>query len=436
MQAGARRDIAVVAAVVAGALLTAGPATAATVKERVFYEGTPGTLDQVFFNQGGLRLIGGCASGPQTTIRIQTTVNNASVHVGAHGAGEAYADDDNFDTGDSLDLPAAISGDGDFEAGQIVYSRPDGTHVSIDWAAQEDPIPFDQKCLFAGIAQVSVPDGVERGSRRGLDFRADAGDPRKTVLDAAGLRLRASCSPADALKVVARARRSGGAIFANTHAFGPGVAYADDKRLDASERFKLFDELGVADSTVGQLAYISPRKTLVTVDWSGEQGALGNTSDCLFGGTARVAGRKARHRAFFARKRAQSVPEPKRGIPEPDPQRFHRHGPFALLAACGTSQALEGDALFAEVESLHEGGSLRAFVSHVPGDTASSQGSSAGGGPSQLVSGTRRQLGHGVVVSEVGDIFNFDLAASERRALGKRCLLAGTTDIARAPGFP
>jgi hypothetical protein len=413
--------------------LSAASAEGAVTKERIFYAGAQGTPLVEIFDEGGLVIEAICNNGPATAVQLTTTVQDATIDAAAHSQ-LGFGENDDFDPPEPFSLFPATGGDGNFEAGQIIYSRPDGTHVTVDWTATEDPIPFQDQCLFAGVAQVATPGGGDAGSRRRIDFRSDAGDPAKTILDAGGLRLRATCvtpGMGTDIAIVARPDQNGGAIFANGQADGTS-AYADDKRFQASEKFNLSSEIEAGDdNAVGQLVYVSPSRNVVTVDWVSEEAdAYAATRDCQFVGTARVAPAGSGQHVFFARKRASVVPEPKRGVPEPEPKTFFTIGPWKLQGACGTSMALD-HALFAEVKTPD--GTTFSALNHIPSGTDDHQGTSLNAGEADIASEPKRLAGHLITVSAAGDILTADYAMSERKALRKRCLFAGTADVSAAP---
>ena len=416
------------AAVLLALALSTPSAEGTVTKERIFYAADQSTPLVEIFNEGGLVIEAICNNGPATTVQLTTTVENATIDAAAHSQ-LGYGENDDFDPPEPFSLFPATSGDGNFEAGQIVYSRPDGTHVTVDWLAHEDPIPFSDQCLFAGIAQVAEPGG-QGGSRKRIDLRADDGDPAKMLFDATGLRLRATCVADGPMSVVAKAEESGGAIFANGHA-PAGILYADDKRLGASEPFRLFTELeGGEDAATGQIVFVSRSKDVVTVDWTSEAGAYGLTRDCQFVGSARVAPAGSNQQVYFARKRASEVPEPKRGIPEPEPKTFFTIGPWKLKAACGTSMALD-HALFAAVKTPD--GNTFSALNHIPSGTDDHLGTSLNAGDADIANEPKRLAGHLISVSAASDIVTVDYAMSERQALGKRCLFAGTADVSAGP---
>ena len=77
---------------------------------------------------------------------------------------------DDFDKADGEDLLGNLGADDD-ASGQIVYSRPGGVNVTVDWLAERsDAYGATKDCVFAGTARVlgqKSPDSLKLPRRCG-----------------------------------------------------------------------------------------------------------------------------------------------------------------------------------------------------------------------------------------------------------------------------
>lgn len=430
---------AAVAAVLAP-LALASAASARVAKAPVLYlapENTAGS--EPFFARGGLRLTGSCAPGadPVTTITASSAVDDASIHVAAQGqSGLAYAEDDDLDAGDSF--TGGLNHADNFIGGQLVYSRPDGRHVTINWGrvyALESGQP--KRCAFFGIAQVARP-GRDPRARKRVDFRAQPGRSKR-VLRAGGLRLRASCTAGGDLKLVATTGPGHAVLHANYQGSG-GDGFAGDANLRKGERFPVFGRLGGDDDAAGQIVYLSPAGTVVSVDWMAEEGdAYGGRRACAFAGTARVAGKRSPDRARFARRTSRPFLTPRvaaRGVPAPEYTEFMARGPFALLGACAHPQGQPGR-LFVRAQNKLAGAGISVEQAqaghHLNGATGAS------GSSFDLLSEPTGNAGHTAQMTTTGQLMTASWLAQRQVSLGdprrrKLCLFAGVTERAKAVG--
>jgi hypothetical protein len=417
-------------------------ASARVVKAPVFYLGTQGTADvSPFFQLGGLRLTGACApaADPVPSIQVASGAANAMVHVNAQGPmALAYTEDDDLDTGASFSLFPSLGIAGNFIGGQLMYSRPNGRHVTITWGRTQ-ALEFGQpeRCAFYGIARVARG-GKDPRTRKRVDFRAEPGAATR-ALAAGGLTLRARCTGAGRMGVVARTAIDHAVLHANVQGASAN-AFAGDTNLRNGERFNLFRRLGGGrDDSAGQIVYVNPKGTVVSIDWLAEEAdAYGGGRQCAFVGTARVAKKRSRERAYFARKRSKPFLVPRagaRGVPAPDYQRFLRRSPFELLGAC--ARPPDGNPGLYGLAGVDAAGAGMAAEQAAAGDEVRG-GSTASGSTFSLLQAPTRSAGHAAFMTTSGALFTTSWLAQQRVAFGKParrklCLLAGTTERIAAP---
>jgi hypothetical protein len=110
-----------------------------------------GTALTNVLNLGGLTINAACNSGPSLIVSAGTGVSGANVHSGGTwGAANQsfYAEDDSFDAGSTFDpLQNGTTGSNNI-TGTLVYARPDGGVVTVNFLADESPA----LCVFAGTA--------------------------------------------------------------------------------------------------------------------------------------------------------------------------------------------------------------------------------------------------------------------------------------------
>ena len=437
-----RRRVAIVLAVGAGALLLSAPAASGDVeRKRFFFSRAEGTPSQVFFKRAGVRLTGTCASGLETSVSVASRSDNAMVHLNGQGnEGLSAAEDNDFDNGELIEILSALGLDGEFDSGQIVFSRPNGVHVTIDWATIENTngAPADHRCMFFGAAQVAAP-GRDPRTRKRIDFRADA-RRGKTVLTTGGLRLRATCGFGHELDVVAKTEVDHAVVHANGQ--GPlGADYTGVNNLRVHRQFAFLSALGTDTAQTGQLIYANPKGTVVTVDWLVEDvDAYAGRFGCAFVGTARVLRRDDPDRAWFAPKRSRPILVPRassRGVPAPDFQTFHKRGPFSLIAGCSDESAGWDHNLDALAAYSRRGGMAGNEQSLTDDGIVGSSAFFASAGP--LLETPSDNSGHAVMFTADGAVMSVDWLGQEDNAFGtqtlrRKCLIAGTTDLFRAPG--
>jgi hypothetical protein len=124
---------------------------------RVDFRAAAGTGTTDLLNLGGLVLRASCATGPDLDVRADTSVLNSTIHVSWNrdpGNASFYRDDNDLDPGDNFQIMTEPNDDR--AQGTLVYSSPQGSHVSVTFQSEED-LAFGgtTDCLFAGTALAS-----------------------------------------------------------------------------------------------------------------------------------------------------------------------------------------------------------------------------------------------------------------------------------------
>jgi hypothetical protein len=125
---------------------------------RVDFRAAAGTALTDILNLGGLILKASCSAGPDLDVRADTTVLNSTIHVSWNqdpANRPFYRADNDLDPGDSFAVMSA--GNDDRAQGTLVYSSPAGSHVSVNFQAEEaNAFAGTVNCLFAGTALSSA----------------------------------------------------------------------------------------------------------------------------------------------------------------------------------------------------------------------------------------------------------------------------------------
>lgn len=269
------------------------PVDALGATERVNYRAESPDGPRTFFDHGGLILRGSCQEMQgDLHVDVETKFNNAVISLnGQDGDGSAvYAERTDFDIGDDLVLFDEFADDGDSSTGQIVYARPGGKVVTVDWAGEEaeDFIHGNRDCGFFGAARV-----VESGSADRINFRAEGGGSPTPILSRAGMTLTARCDDGHQLFVDATSAVDDAMIHHNAQSDDPSdnSAFADhEDEFDGSDEVTIPVTDGDSDSSNGHFIYARPDGKVLTVDWTAheDESMFGNDTDCAFVGTARV----------------------------------------------------------------------------------------------------------------------------------------------------
>ena len=127
----------------------AGPAGQPGGGKTFSYQENAGAAASTEVNENGLEVSASCAAGGQLNILLETTSDNALVHVGAIEGNDntSYREDDNFDTGDIIDIDSA-SFDNDSDIGQIIYQSASGGVTTVQYIAEETG--GVKQCNFSG----------------------------------------------------------------------------------------------------------------------------------------------------------------------------------------------------------------------------------------------------------------------------------------------
>ena len=119
--------------------------------QKFSFRNPAGTASTNVLNTGGLAINAACNTGTVLSVSASTTVSGANIHSGGtwQGANQSfYVADDTFDVGNSFDpLENATTGSTNLN-GTLVYVRPDGGVVTVEFLAQETAA----QCVFAGTA--------------------------------------------------------------------------------------------------------------------------------------------------------------------------------------------------------------------------------------------------------------------------------------------
>jgi hypothetical protein len=328
------------------ALLTAIPGSA--LGARVNYRAVSDSPETKFFDQGGLQLRGECQSGAELLVSARSTVDDALIHYNLQNLEPSFASgfDNDFDAGvsDEEDLQAFLAAGGfglDSAVGQIVYAKPGGTNVTVDFMVEEEGegglLGSGKNCVFTGHARVLSTGDADR-----VNFRTSA-DPagEQTFFSRGGLQLveddEGNCSGGDQNT---RARTTvADAMFGNFDQYTDDEDATDavDASIEpnfdmgeANERV-LFDD----NNSANHLVYARSGGKNVTVDWAAEEdgsGLFGGTKSCAFVGSARVAESGSPHRVNF------------RTDGEEDLTTFFQYGGLRLRGSCEPGSELEVEA--------------------------------------------------------------------------------------------
>jgi hypothetical protein len=109
------------------------------------------------FNAGGLSMTASCNGTGQLAVEVKTTATDAHIQSFTVDASSTGTDnenqDDDFDSNETYDL---LPTDGADQLGQLEYSAPDGTAISVNFTADDPSPPPPVDCVFSGHAFVST----------------------------------------------------------------------------------------------------------------------------------------------------------------------------------------------------------------------------------------------------------------------------------------
>lgn len=244
-----------------------------------------GESQRVFFEKGGLQLIGRCDLGG-LDVYARSTVADGMLHANDQGAGtNDYYEYDDLDAGVMVNLSSTMFSLGtDDNAGQLVFGRPGGTTLSIDWLAEYgEGYNGERDCIFQGTAR-----RVDSSSPDRANYRVNTDDGPTTFFNRGGLKLIGQCT-GFTLDVTAKTSTDHAVIHANSQYINDGFDAASDNDFNTGETLNLEDAAnGLMDNTVGQIVYAKPGGKTVTVEWAAEDDAEALDRDCVFNGVARV----------------------------------------------------------------------------------------------------------------------------------------------------
>jgi hypothetical protein len=126
--------------------------------KRVNFRAEAGTALTRFFEKGGLILRGSCGLiGSELTIKARSKIDDAVISTNRTNiSGLQHAADPDLSTSGEFDLGVELGLSNQDATGQIVYSKPDGSVLTIGWMAlQDDDGAFGgtKMCAFVGTAE-------------------------------------------------------------------------------------------------------------------------------------------------------------------------------------------------------------------------------------------------------------------------------------------
>jgi hypothetical protein len=311
------------------------PATASASNERVNYRAADNSPDDTFFAKGGLELTGSCDSGNLSVI-ASTTVGDALIHYNAQAGSPTAAFDNDFETTESHDIVGDLDAQ-DSAIGQIVFAKPGGVNVTIDWLSEEEG-PFfgsDKNCVFTGHARKAPNDMEGR-----VNLRTNAGVGQDNIFfQRSGLQLvqagAASCAASGTTEVSARSTVANAMIGDyGQYTNDPDTVDSDATDHDPNFDIGIGDEMFLSDAgsmdqnSSGHLVYARSGGTNVTVDYAAEEGppVLFGDKNCVFVGSTRVAESGSSNRVNF------------RPTGDAPLAKFFQLGGLKLRAQCSSSE--------------------------------------------------------------------------------------------------
>jgi hypothetical protein len=120
---------------------------------KVDFRAATGTAPTEILRFGGLVLRASCNAGPDLDIRAESSVENASLHVGWNrdpANTPFYRQDNDLDPGDNFSV---LGLNDDAAQGTLAYSTAGGTQVTLTFLSEEgDAYAGTTPCLFGGTA--------------------------------------------------------------------------------------------------------------------------------------------------------------------------------------------------------------------------------------------------------------------------------------------
>ena len=215
------------------------------------------------------------------SIQARSRVKHATIHSNGQylTTGLDYSESDDLSPGQTLDLGTA----GDSEAGQLIYSRPNGQTLTIDFLSEED-IYGKSKCAFVG-----TDDLAGRKSRNGVYYAKDATSPKRRVFRRNGVKLTGQCAGGPTLMATVLFKDSSGLLESLVEQFAasPGASFSGGAGISGGSAIGGF--LG-ADADAGQVVVArDSNRSVVSIEYLAETAdGHGGRDDCLLAGTARV----------------------------------------------------------------------------------------------------------------------------------------------------
>jgi hypothetical protein len=256
--------------------------------EVVDYRARSRSDPRTFFDRGGLKLRGSCGEFGALDVVARSRHQNASIHVGSIGsaANDHFAEQDDLDPGVPFDLFSALGTVPDSQSGQIVYSRPGGPNLAIEWLSAEGIFGQESKCAFIGASAIAGRDSPDRA-----DFRSDVGQLSTVFFDRAGLDLGATCNSGPAFGGTFHSSDSDALIQGYNEQYDPADATTSSGGSGDETTLTPGSTPSSFDNAIGQLIVArESNHSVQTLSWMAELGeGLGATKDCAFVGVARLA---------------------------------------------------------------------------------------------------------------------------------------------------
>jgi hypothetical protein len=244
---------------------------------RLDYRAQQNTGTQTVLRRAGLRLNGSCDGG-STEITASSTKPNATIHVNSQSVGDVsdYAEDDDFDPGDTLELGSeGITLDA--TTGQIVYATRSGRVLSIDFLADQDSFTPVIDCVFVGTTR-----SLGKGSKARVSYHSKPKNGRRVFFKRGGVKLSASCTDGNGLDVFVGSRKARGFVSANQNEAGP-TGLAGTAPGGGTSTIVAYGE-----SASGHTTVVLANGRIVSLDWlAQEPGGAG--LECDFVGTSELS---------------------------------------------------------------------------------------------------------------------------------------------------
>jgi hypothetical protein len=379
--------------------------------KRIFFKANAGSSPATAFKAAGLKLTAHCATGPQLIVKATSSKDSASIHANEQPAlmsSGTYVENDDMTAGAAGAVPI-LGPDGmedvPLTSGQIIYSKPSGKAVTIDFIAGQG-VGTPTTCVFAGAAEVASGSAV-------VNYRANPGTASEVFFHHGGLALSGSCGAGEDLNVVAHSHTKHAIIHVNDQYLTNGFDYLENNDFSPGSPFTIVSH---GDSLAGQVIYSRPNGKTTTIEDLAEEDIFGK-SKCGFIGTNDYATTKTSNSVDFR-------------VDAPTPQRtVFKRDHVEVDASCDAGPALTAS-LAASDPSLEVQG---ANAQYAP-DQSTFSGSAGSSGSGDFTFGYGGSHASGqLIVARAGNksVVAIDYLAETSDAYGGRkdCALVGTSRV-------